>query len=294
MRIRRLMALVMSAGLILSALVPVHAEKANPYNVLYGADIQYMGLSEPTSRNGVYQDIYHLVDNEWAMGPQCEHGNYAAKIYRNDRFDITGRVLKNGPYAAVITFTLPEASTVAGFRLIHPDVTGAAGVEDPLDFLLTHFDVLGSDSGDDGTWKVLYEARDLREGSDTEYLYEGVGFGNNGIPFYSYEGKFTEEMKVTHIALAIHALNVETNGFGAYMNIHEFQAFTPEYYTASEGTEADTELPGTEDVPPAKKPLTLSDLLPASPVAITTVAALLATACATGCVLQERKKEKKD
>ena len=135
MRIRRLMALVMSAGLILSALVPVHAEKANPYNVLYGADIQYMGLSEPTSRNGVYQDIYHLVDNEWAMGPQCEQGNYAAKIYRNDRFDITGRVLKNGPYAAVITFTLPEASTVAGFRLIHPDVTGAAGVEDPLDFL---------------------------------------------------------------------------------------------------------------------------------------------------------------
>lgn len=292
MRIRRLLASVLTAGLLVAAATPAYAEKANPYNVLYGAEIQYVGLDDPHSRGDVYQDIYHLVDNEWAMGPRSEQGNYAAKIYRaeRDRFNIDGKMTRNGTYAAIITFTLPEASTVAGFRLIHPDVTGAPGAEDPMDFLLTHFDVLGSDSGDAGTWKVLYEARDLRNGLDTDYLYEGVGFGSNGIPFYSYEGKFAEEMKVTHIALAIHALNVETNTFGKHMNIHEFQAFSPDYYSMTEETEPEVTTPETEA---PKEPLTVADILPKSPVAITAVAAVLATACAVGCMLHEKKKEKK-
>ena len=293
MRIRRLLATVLTAGLIASAVSVAYAEQYNPYNVLYGAEIKYVGLDEPHSRGEVYQDINHLVDNEWALGPRSEQGNYAAKIYRWEtaRYDINGKMARNGAYAAIITFALPEAATVAGFRLIHPDVTGAPGAEDPMDFLLTHFDVLGSDSGNAGTWKVLYEARDLRNGSDTDYLYEGVGFGPNGIPFYSYEAKFAEEMKVTHIALAIHDLNVETNAFGMHMNIHEFQAFTPDRYAVKDP--AETESPLTEETPPAKEPITLTDLLPKSPVAITAVASVLATVCATACVLHERKKEKK-
>ena len=293
MRSRRLLATVLTAGIIVSAVSVAYAEQYNPYNVLYGAEIKYVGLDEPHSRGEVYQDINHLVDNEWALGPRSEQGNYAAKIYRWEtaRYDINGKMARNGAYAAIITFALPEAATVAGFRLIHPDVTGAPGAEDPMDFLLTHFDVLGSDSGNAGTWKVLYEARDLRNGSDTDYLYEGVGFGPNGIPFYSYEAKFAEEMKVTHVALAIHDLNVETNAFGMHMNIHEFQAFTPDRYAVKDP--AETESPLTEETPPAKEPITLTDLLPKSPVAITVVASVLATVCATACVLHERKKEKK-
>lgn len=293
MRIRRLLATVLTAGLIVSAVSVAYAEQYNPYNVLYGAEIKYVGLDEPHSRGEVYQDINHLVDNEWALGPRSEQGNYAAKIYRWEtaRYDINGKMARNGAYAAIITFALPEAATVAGFRLIHPDVTGAPGAEDPMDFLLTHFDVLGSDSGNAGTWKVLYEARDLRNGSDTDYLYEGVGFGPNGIPFYSYEAKFAEEMKVTHVALAIHDLNVETNAFGMHMNIHEFQAFTPDRYAVKDP--AETEAPLTEEAPPAREPITVTDLLPKSPVAITVVASVLATVCATACVLHERKNEKK-
>ena len=295
MRLRRFLASALALMLIGAASFPVSAETANPYNALYGAEIQYVGLDDPHYRGEVYQDIAHLVDNEWAIGPRSEQGNYAAKIHKadKDRYTIDGVKSKTGPYAAIITFTLPAASTVAGFRLIHPDVTGAPGAEDPMDFLLTHYDVLGSDSGEKGTWKVLYEARDLRKGGDTEYLYEGVGFGSNGIPFYSYEGKFTEEMKVTHIALAIHALNVETNIYGKHMNIHEFQAFTPDYYAAKDTEPLETDQPSVETEAP-KEPLTLSDFLPESPVAITAVSAILATVCATGCVLHDRKKEKEN
>lgn len=295
MRIRRFLAAVLTVLLVTAFAFPVCAEDANPYNVLFGAEIQYVGLDDPHHRGEVYQDITHLVDNEWAMGPRSEQGNYAAKIYRadRDRFNIDGRMVKDGEYAAIITFTLPEAATIAGFRLIHPDVTGAPGAEDPMDFLLTHFDVLGSDGGEKGSWKVLYEARDLRNGSDTDYLYEGVGFGSNGIPFYSYEAKFAEEMKVTHVALAIHALNVENNVFGKHMNIHEFQAFTPAYYTSQENN-ATEEIPAdTAESLPVKEPLRVEDILPKSPVAITAVAAVLATVCAVVCVLHDRKKEKK-
>lgn len=293
MRIRRFLALILVLMFVGLAALSVSAEKANPYNVLYGADIRYVGLDEPHYRGDVYQDIYHLVDNEWAMGPRSEQGNYAAKIYNagKDRYTIDGTRSASGMYAAIITFTLPEPSTVAGFRLIHPDVTGAPGAEDPMDFLLTHFDVLGSDSGEAGTWKILYEARELRKGADTEYWYEGVGFGSNGIPFYSYEGMFTEEMKVTHIALAIHTLNVETNTFGKHMNIHEFQAFTPDYYAAKDAETAVTESSAVDTEAP-KEPLTISDFLPKSPVLITAVSAVLATACAAGCVLYDRKKDK--
>ena len=293
MRIRGILAAVLTLCLLASAAVPAFAEDANPYNVLYGAEITYVGLDEPHYRGEVYQDINHLVDNVWATGPRSEQGNYAAKIYRadKDRYNIDGKMVKGGAYAAIITFALPEAAKVAGFRLIHPDVTGAPGAEDPMDFLLTHFDVLGSDGGQDGTWKVLYEARELRRGGDTDYLFEGVGFGSNGLPFYSYEDKLTEEMEVTHIALAIHELNVETNIYGRHMNIHEFQAFTPEYYTAQDTEEAEPSV--TEDVPPAKEPLSVSDILPKSPVAITVVASVLATVCAVGCVWHDRKKEKK-
>ena len=293
MRIRGILAAVLTVCLLASAAVPACAEDANPYNVLYGAEITYVGLDEPHYRGDVYQDINHLVDNVWATGPRSEQGNYAAKIYRadKDRYNIDGKKVKGGEYAAIITFALPEAAKVAGFRLIHPDVTGAPGAEDPMDFLLTHFDVLGSDGGQDGTWKVLYEARELRRGGDTDYLFEGVGFGSNGLPFYSYEDKLTEEMEVTHIALAIHELNVETNIYGRHMNIHEFQAFMPEYYTAQDTEEAEPSV--TEDVPPAKEPLSVSDILPKSPVAITVVASVLATVCAVGCVWHDRKKEKK-
>ena len=293
MRMRRFLASVLILTFLCTMTVSVHAEGASPYNVLYMADIQYVGLGDPTIRNGIYQDIYYLVDNEWAMGSQCEQGNYAAKIGGKARYDINGNFAANGEYAAIITFTLSEASTVAGFRLIHPDVTGAAGVSDPLDFLLTNFDVLGSDSGEEGTWKVLYEARDLRDGGSYKYEYEGIGFGSNGLPFYSYGDRFAEEMKVTHVALAIHTLNLEKNSLGAYMNIHEFQAFTPDYYTAQDTETEETEAPTVETDPP-KEPVTLSDLLPKSPIAITAVAATLATVCAVGCVLHERKKEKKD
>lgn len=292
MGIRRIFLTILAVVMIASTVIPVCGEDANPYNVLYGADIEYVGLDEPHYRGEVYQDIYHLVDNQWAMGPKSEQGNYAAKIVSAEkvRYNINGRKTSSGSYAAIITFILPEAATVSGFRLIHPDVTGAPGANDPLDFLLTHFDVLGSDSGASGTWKVLYEARDLRNGQEIEYHCEGVGFGSNGIPFYSYEGKF-EETHVTHIALAIHALNVETNIYGKHMNIHEFQAFTPEYYTKAEDTEPVTDT--SPVIVETKAPLTLSDFLPKSPLAIVAVSAVLATVCAAACVLHESKKEKK-
>jgi hypothetical protein len=77
------------------------------------------------------------------------------------------------------------------------------------------------------------------------------------------------------------------------MNVHEFQAFTPDYYAAKDAETVETEAPAVETEAP-KDPLTASDFLPKSPVMITTVSAVLATVCATGCVLHDRKKEKEN
>ena len=285
MRFRRLFAGVLAACVCAAVLIPARAQEASAYNVLYDADITYVGLDSPHYYGNLYQDIAYLVDNEWAIGPESQQGNYHARIdhAKTHRNNENGIASKSGAYAAVITFELAEAAQVAGFRLIHPDVTGAPGANDPLDFLLTHFDVLGSESGQPGTWKVLYEARDLRTGSDVEYSYWN-GEPPTGIPFYTYEDKFTTEMTVSHIALAIHGLNVETNPFGEHMNIHEFQVFTPERYAVQEDTESVT----TE---PAPDPLTVEDFIPKTPLGMTAVSAVLATGCAAGCLAWNRKKE---
>lgn len=285
MRFRRLFAGMMAACVSFAVCIPAQAQEASAYNVLYDANITYVGLDAPHYYGDLRQDITYLVDNEWAIGPGSQQGNYHARIdhARTHRYNENGTASKSGAYAAIITFELAEAAQVAGFRLIHPDVTGAPGANDPLDFLLTHFDVLGSESGKPGTWKVLYEARDLRKGSDFEYTY-WESETPTGIPFFTYEGEFTTEMTVSHIALAIHGLNVETNPFGEHMNIHEFQVFTPERYAVQENTEPVA-------AAPAPNPLTVEDFIPKTPLGMMAVSAVLATGCAVGCLAWNRKKE---
>lgn len=285
MRFRRLFAGMMAACVSFAVCIPAQAQEASAYNVLYDANITYVGLDAPHYYGDLRQDITYLVDNEWAIGPGSQQGNYHARIdhARTHRYNENGTASKSGAYAAIITFELAEAAQVAGFRLIHPDVTGAPGANDPLDFLLTHFDVLGSESGKPGTWKVLYKARDLRKGSDFEYVY-WESETSTGIPFFTYEREFTTEMTVSHIALAIHGLNVETNPFGEHMNIHEFQVFTPERYAVQENAEPVT-------TAPAPDPLTVEDFIPQTPLGMTAVSAVLATGCAVGCLAWNRKKE---
>ena len=91
-------------------------------------------------------------------------------------------------------------------------------------------------------------------------------------------------MTVSHIALAIHGLNVETNPFGEHMNIHEFQVFTPERYAVQENTEPVA-------TAPAPNPLTVEDFIPKTPLGMMAVSAVLATGCAVGCLAWNRKKE---
>lgn len=286
MRVHRFLAGMLAFCGMIAFTLPVCGQDANEYNVLFGAKITYVGLDAPHYYGNLCQDITYLVDNEWGIGPESQHGNYHARIYEYNtaRYNADGVAQKDGVYAAIITFALEEPSQVAGFRLIHPDVTGAPGATDPLDFLLTHFDVLGSETGEPGTWKVLHEARNLREGSNIEYLY-WESESPTGIPFYTYEQKFDSEMTVSHIALAIHGLNVETNPLGQHMNIHEFQVFTPERY--AEPTPAVTI--GVETAP---DPLTVEDFIPKTPVGMVAVAAVLATGCSVGCIAWSRKKEK--
>lgn len=292
MQISRLAAVVAASLIAASLVIPIHGESSNPYNILNGAEVTYAGLDAPHMRGEVLQDIVHLVDNEWAIGPRSEHGNYNAKVvdWKNTRYDINGQLTKNGDYIAVITFELFEPATAAGFRLIHPDLTGAPGVNNPLDFLMTNFDVLGSESGDVGSWKVLYEARDLRDGSDVEYVY-WENEDSDGIPYWEYQRKFDSEMKVSYVALAIHKKNVEANSYGSYIHIHEFQIFAPELYT---GAAMDTTpIPDNPiDITPARDPLTVQDLIPETPMGWMIVSAVLATGCAVGCMAWSHKKEK--
>lgn len=289
MRICRLAAAVVAVLLTVSLSVPAYAQDANEHNILYGASITYVGLDAPHTRGGVYQDIAHLVDNEWAIGPKSEHGNYNAKIvnWTKNRYNVDGALEKNGDYVAILTFELAEAATAAGFRLIHPDVTGASGVDDPLDFVLSNFDVLGSETGEAGTWKVLYEARDLRVGSDVEYMYYESETAV-GIPYWSFDAKFAAEMNVSYVALAIHKLNVEKNSLGTYMNLHEFQIFSPAQY--AENVPAETNTPQT--IQPTRDPITVEDFIPKTTFGWVAVSAVLATGCSVGCMAWTNRKEK--
>ena len=69
--------------------------------------------------------------------------------------------------------------------------------------------------------------------------------------------------------------------------------YLADYYAAKDTEPLETDQPSVE-TEASKEPLTLSDFLPESPVAITAVSAILATVCATGCVLHDRKKEKEN
>ena len=285
MNAKKFLAGMLAACGILSFACPVRAQDKGEHNVLFGAQITYVGLGAPDYNNEVYQDIYHLVDNDWAIGPESQYGNYHARITsgKTERYDIDGKQSRQGAYAAIITFELEAPAKAAGFRLIHPDVTGAAGVKDPYDFLLTDFDVLGRETGEAGSWKVLYEARSLRSGSEVEYLY-CESDTDTGIPYFTFGEKFAEEMQVAYVALAIHGLNIENNSYGEWMNIHEFQVFTSAWYVEPEVTEP------VETAAP-RKPLTLEQFLPKSPLSMVVVSAVLATVCSVGCLFFARKKE---
>jgi hypothetical protein len=162
------------------------------------------------------------------------------------------------------------------------DIAGKV-VEDSLDFLLTYFDVLGSETGKPGTWKVLYEARELRNGPNVAYEY-WESDTSTGIPVYVYDEKFSDEMTVSHIALGIHGLNVETNVYGEHINIHEFQVFSSERYAVSEPSV----ITGNETMSDS---ITVEDLIPRTPAGMVAVAAVLSTGCSAGCMAWIRKKE---
>ena len=287
MTVKRILAGMLTVCALLSCTCPVFAREANAYNVLFGAMISYVGLSDPDYSGDIYQDIRNLVDNDWAIGPESKYGNYHARITNGkERYNADGKLTNNGPYAGIITFELEAPARAAGFRLIHPDVTGASGVKDPRDFLLSDFEVLGSESGEPGTWKVLYEARSLRNGNDVEYGIYDSDYAD-GIPVYAFEDKFSEEMQVSYIALAIHGLNVEGKTYGIWMNIHEFQVFTPARY---EIQQVEDTTPVT--TAPVREPLSVEDFIPQSPWAMVAVSAALATVCSVGCLFWNRKKEK--
>ena len=211
---------------VLAGSIPVTHAAGDRQNVLKGAHYEsQFNLNEDYYSDSVYggkSDPSKLVDDRYGAGPTNKDNGLNTKVLDQYlRYDADGKLSEDGEYLWGVTFRLGRACDVDGFTLITDDMSNLnIGVSSTVPWLQMGFDILVSETGEDGSWQVVHSASALHTATDKgQYTYVSSRAG-----YYVYSASFTA-VSAKYVRFAATSLTCPDFDKAHWINITEIQLF---------------------------------------------------------------------
>ena len=183
-----------------------------------------------------------LVDGKIAPGPTHKDKSLNGQVDRNKRYDVNGSEKANGEYIWLVTFEMKETAEVDTIELDTIDLV-AFGDESTVPWLIRDFDVYVSETGEDGSWKLVHHAANLHDGENSAPAYRVVQAGNDHMMYWAYTAKLAEPVTARFVTFAVPTLTNDWMNTNNWVNITEFQLFSKAASDEPEPGEAVGEAP---------------------------------------------------
>ena len=248
---------IVAFAILLSVIAPVLPAYAvsEPVNVMRNATcIRTVNVNTDkysVSSYGGASDPSKMADGRYGVGPtNKDEGFNTRTIDMWCFYDADGNEdLYYGDYLWSVTFQLDREYEIDSLALMTMDLTTCGiGSTSPVQWLQRGFDILVSDTGLAGSWKIAHRAEDLHtETSPGEYTYHAPT-EEHPLGYYQYDATF-DAVKAKYIQLASTDYTSDENNMKHWINISELEIY------ASDNTPAVPDNPVDPD-----------DLMPEVPV----------------------------
>ena len=229
MRKRRLFALALALCILVGS-VPVMHAAVKELNVMQGAFyIGQFNLNEESysdSALGGVSDPSKMVDGLYGKGPTNKDTGLNARVVdKTATYSADGKPMSTGEYLWGITYRLNREYEIDSFALMVDDLSKFdVGIIDTVPWMPMGFDLLVSETGEDGSWQVVHRARDLHtETSPGKYTYVPALMGHH-MGYYTYSASFTP-VKAKYVRFASTSLTCPNFDKSHWINIAELQVF---------------------------------------------------------------------
>lgn len=183
----------------------------------YYSASQYGGVCSPEK----------VTDGRYGVGPTQVDDGFNSQIIEHDYFDLEGNKDDSGGYLWYMIFRLDNEYTVDRFSLIIDDLTTCGiGDTDPVQWLQKGFEILVSESGEPGSWKVVYanwSAHTETDKGDYQYF---APTEERPLGYYKLDASFAPE-KARYVCFGSTSLTSRQSSYGHWINITEWQVYTP-------------------------------------------------------------------
>jgi len=178
------------------------------------------------SRFGGVSDPTKLIDGFYSEGvSNADDGLNTKVIDKTATYNADGQLTAGGEYLWGVTYQLKRAYELDGFSLIIGDLSNMGiGISNTVPWLQMGFDILVSESGEDGSWQVVHQARDLHtETSHGKYTYVPEDLSQH-MGYYFYTDSFTP-IKANYVRFASTSLTCPNFEKSHWINISELQVY---------------------------------------------------------------------
>ncbi len=175
----------------------------------------YGGVSDPTK----------MIDGRWGVGPTHKDEGLNTRVVNvENRYNADG-VQDNSLYLWSATFGLEGLHQLNGFRLINLDLTDMGiGSTRTVQWFQRDFDILVSETGEAGSWRVVYEGRNLHTESDPgAYVYHPNAQGK--LPYYDLTVSFAEAAQARFVQIASLSETSDVITSSHWVNISELEVY---------------------------------------------------------------------
>ena len=241
MKIRRILAAALVIVLVAAAALPGFAADSKTNMMLDASFVEALNITAyHTEDEG--SGFEGLVDGVIAPGPSYTQNSLNAQINNAGlRFDADGNEDENGEYIWMMTYELLNKATLDSFTFYFID-TVPFGDPTTIPWLLHDFDILVSETGAEGSWKLAYRAEELHDGVIDSDYYQFVEGHDDRMDYWTLSGEFKKAYDAKFVRIGVPTLTDEPIATITWVSMSEMEI----YGKLATGVTAVTKAPETK------------------------------------------------
>ena len=247
MMIRRILAAALVAVMVIACAAPAFAADSKTNMMLDATFLDAINITAYHTDEG--SSFEGLVDGVIAPGPSYTQNSLNAQINNAGlRFDADGNEDENGEYIWIMTYELLNKATLDSFTFYFID-TVPFGDPTTIPWLLHDFDILVSETGAEGSWKLAYRAEELHDGVIDSDYYQFVEGHDGRIDYWTLSGEFEKACDAKFVRIGVPTLTDEPIATIKWVSISEMEI----YGKLASGVTAVTKAPETKAPAPVNE-----------------------------------------
>ncbi len=204
---------------------PAPVNAAGQTDVIYDSTVaNAVNIEDSGNKN---KPFVGLTDGIIASGPTHKEKSLNGKVIDVEkRYDVNGEEKEGGEYIWLLSFEMPQISTIETVEIDCTDLAPlGVGVDNTVPWLLHDFDLYLSDTGAAGSWRLVHSVKDMHDGDANAAKYTLVEEDNNHKAYYAYAANLATPASGKFVMIAVPTLTNETLSTKNWVNITEIQTY---------------------------------------------------------------------